>query len=201
MRRASALARCGLLLGMAVLSPRTVAAQTPPGFTLPWLMAQLAKVQSASASFTEAKTMALITTTLRSSGTLSYEAPDYVRKTTLSPAPEDFLLRNGTVTLTINGQTKRFTLAEAPQLAGLVEGVRATLAGDLPTLLRYYDVSLSGGAADWQLLLRPRDPSLAGMMAWMSITGEENRITGIDNADDKGGVTKMQVNETILHAP
>lgn len=145
--------------------------------------------------------MALITTTLRSSGTLSYVAPNYIRKTTLSPTPEDFVLRNGNVTLTINGKTKRFTLAQAPQLVGLVEGVRATLAGDLPTLLRYYDVSLSGGAAHWQLLFRPRDPTLAGMMAWMSITGEENRITGIDNADDKGGETTMRVSETILHAP
>ncbi len=191
----------GLLAGMALLLPPAATAQNAPGFTLPGLMAQLAMVRAASASFTETKNIALLTTTLRSSGTLSYEAPDYVRKTTLSPAPQDFLLRNGTVSLTMNGQTKRFTLSQAPQLAGLVEGVRATLAGDLPALEHYYDLSLSGGPGHWQLLLRPRDPSLAKLMAWMSITGQENRLTEIDSADATGGETRMQVSETIQHAP
>ncbi len=189
------------LCGVALLRPLPAAAQTVPGFTLPGLMAQLAKVPAASASFTETKSLALLTTTLRSSGTLSYTAPDYVRKTTLSPAPQDFVLQNSSVTLTMNGQTKQFTLSQAPQLAGLVEGVRATLAGDLPTLQRYYSLSLSGGPDQWQLLLRPRDSALAKMLAWMSITGDGNRITEIDSADAKGGETKMQVSETIQHAP
>ncbi len=121
-------------------------------------------------------------------------------KPRLAPAPQEFILQNGTVTLTMNGQTKRFTLSQAPQLAGLVEGVRATLAGDLPALEHYYNLSLSGGPEHWQLLMRPRDPALARMMAWMSITGQDNRITEIDSADAKGGETKMQVNETIQHA-
>ncbi len=201
MRAGALLAWCGLLAGAALLPPPTAAAQTAPAFTLPALMAQLAKVRASSASFTETKSMPLLTTTLQSSGTLSYAAPDYVRKTTLTPAPQDFTLQNDTVTLSLNGQIKRFTLSQAPQLAGLVEGVRATLAGDLPALQHYYTLSLSGGPAHWQLLLRPRDPALASMLAWMSITGQDNRITEIDSADAKGGETKMQVNETIQHAP
>jgi hypothetical protein len=197
MRLGPILALCGL----ALLRPLLAAAQAAPGFTLPGLMAQLAKVPAASASFTETKSLALLTTTLRSSGTLSYIAPDYVRKTTLIPAPQDFVLQNGGVTLSVNGQTKQFTLSQAPQLAGLVEGVRATLAGDLPTLRRYYNLSLSGGPDQWQLLLRPRDPALAKMLAWMSITGDGNRITEINSADTKGGETEMQVSETVQHAP
>lgn len=200
MRAGTLLGRGGLLVALALLVVQAAAAQTAPGFTLPGLMARLARVRAAAASFTETKTMALLTTPLRSTGTLSYEASGDLRKTTVSPGPEEFLLHNGTATLTANGQTKRFTLSQVPQLAGLVEGVRATLAGDLPALQRYYVVSLSGGPGGWQLLLRPRAASLSRMMAWMSITGEGDRITGIDSADDRGGETKMQVSETILHA-
>ncbi|MDE1906783.1 MAG: outer membrane lipoprotein carrier protein LolA [Rhodospirillales bacterium] len=176
-------------------------AQTTPNFTLPGLMAQLAEVRAASASFTETKNLPLLTTSLQSSGTLDYVAPDYVRKTTTTPAPQNFLLQNGTVTLTMNGQTQHFTLAQAPQLAGLVEGVRATLAGDLPALQRYYTLSLSGGPDHWQFLLHPRDQALAKMLAWMSITGSGDTITEIDSADAKGGTTRMQVRETIQNAP
>jgi outer membrane lipoprotein-sorting protein len=189
------------LCGVALLCPQAASAQTAPGFTLPKLMAELAQVRAASASFTETKSLALLTTNLHSSGTLDYKAPDYVRKTTTQPAPQNFVLQNSTVTLSMNGQTRRFTLAQTPQLAGLVEGVRATLAGDLPALQRYYDLSLSGGPAHWQLLLRPEDPALAKMMAWISITGDGNKITEIDSADAKGGETRMQVRETILHGP
>ncbi|MDE2390280.1 MAG: outer membrane lipoprotein carrier protein LolA [Rhodospirillales bacterium] len=186
---------------LAICALVWLCAQTPAGFTLPGLMSALGQVRAASASFTETKTLPLLTTPLQSSGTLDYVAPDYVRKTTTAPAPQNFLLQNGMVTLTLNGQTQRFTLAQAPQLAGLVEGVRATLAGDLPALQRYYDLSLSGRADHWQLLLRPRDPALAKMLAWMSITGTGDKITEIDSADTKGGETRMQVRETILHAP
>ena len=185
---------------LAICTLVLLCAQTSPGFTLPGLMAGLAQVRAASASFTETKNLALLTTPLQSSGTLRYTAPDYVRKTTLAPARQDFVLQGDTVTLTINGETKRFTLAQAPQLAGLVEGVRATLAGDLPELQRYYTLSLSGNAAHWQLLMRPRDAGLAKMMAWMSVTGTEDRITEIDSVGAKGDETKMQVNETIQHA-
>ncbi len=185
----------------AICALAWLCAQTAPGFTLPGLLANLAQVRAASASFTESKSLPLLTTPLQSSGTLDYVAPDYVRKTTTTPAPQNFLLQNGMVTLTLNGQTQRFTLAQAPQLAGLVEGVRATLAGDLPALQRYYDLSLSGGADHWQLLLHPRDPALAKMLAWMSITGSGNKITEIDSADAKGGETRMQVRETIQNAP
>jgi outer membrane lipoprotein-sorting protein len=190
-----------ILCSVVLLCPLSTRAATAPGFTLSGLMEILAKVREASASFTETKRLPLLTTSLHSSGTLAYRAPDYLRKTTTAPAPQRFVLRNGTVSLTVNGRTQRFTLAQAPQLAGLVEGVRATLAGDLLTLRRYYTLSLSGGPDHWQLLLRPKAATLAKMIAWMSITGDGNRITGVDSADAKGGETEMQVHEAIQHAP
>lgn len=189
------------LCSLVLIFPLSTRAATAPGFTLSGLMETMAKVRGATASFTETKSLPLITTSLHNSGTLAYRAPDYLCKTTTAPVPQRFVLRNGTVSLTMNGRTQRFTLAEAPQLAGLVEGVRATLAGDLPTLRRYYALTLSGGPDHWQLLLRPKAASLAKMIAWMSITGDGNRITGVDSADAKGGETKMQVHEVIDHAP
>jgi hypothetical protein len=186
------LAVCGLTL---------LCAQTAPGFTLTGLMAQLAQVGAASASFTETKSLALLTTHLQSNGTLDYKAPDYVRKTTLAPSRQDFTLQGDVVTLSMNGEVKRFSLSQAPQLAGLVAGVRATLAGDLPELQRYYRLSLSGGMAHWQILMRPRDAGLLKIMAWMSVTGTGDKITEIDSAGATGDETKMQVRETVLHAP
>lgn len=181
------------------LLPLPSAAQST-NFTVTQLMTQLSHVHAASASFTETKSMALLTTKLQSTGTLTYVAPDYVRKTTLTPAPQDFILQSNGITLIVAGETRHFMLSQAPQLAGLVDAVRATLAGDLPALQNYYELSLSGDMGHWQLLLRPHDPSTLKLMAWMSVQGQGNKITEIDNADSEGGVTRMQVNETIQHA-
>jgi hypothetical protein len=164
-------------------------------------MQSLSQVQAASASFTETKTMAMLKTPLQTSGTLRYVAPDYVRKTVTAPMRQDFVLQSGAVTLTTGSQTQQFSLSQALPLAGLVEGVRATLAGDLPTLQRYYTIEFRGGADAWQLLLRPRDAGLRHFLSWLSIRGSGNRVTEIDTGGAGGDLTRMSVDETIDHAP
>jgi hypothetical protein len=163
-------------------------------------MRSLARVQAASAVFTETTTMAVLKTPLQTSGTLRYVAPDFVRQTVLAPSRQDFVLRNDAVTLTAGGRTQQFNLSQALPLAGLVEGVRATLAGDLPTLQRYYGIQLSGSAQTWQLLLRPRDAGLRQFLSWLSIRGSGNRVTEIDTGGAGARLTRMSVDETIDHA-
>ncbi len=175
-------------------------AQSDPGWGIGPLMRSLAQVQAASAVFTETTTMAVLKTPLQTSGTLRYVAPDFVRQTVLAPSRQDFVLRNDAVTLTAGGRTQQFNLSQALPLAGLVEGVRATLAGDLPTLQRYYGIQLSGSAQSWQLLLRPRDAGLRQFLSWLSIRGSGNRVTEIDTGGAGGRLTRMSVDETIDHA-
>ena len=190
------------VLGLFLVATAPLArAQSSPAWGIGPLMRSLARVQAASATFAETKTLAMLKTPLQTSGTLRYVAPDYVRKTVLAPTRQDFVLQKGVVTLTTGGRTQRFDLSEAPPLAGLVEGVRATLAGDLPTLQRYYTVALSGSADTWQLLLRPRGAGLSHFLSWLSVRGSENRVTEIDSGGARGDLTRMSVDETIDHAP
>jgi hypothetical protein len=163
---------------------------------LPQLMQSLAQVHSASASFAERQTVAMLNAPLMSAGTLSYVAPDYVRKVTTSPAAQDFVLDHGVVTLTgLDHQTHRFSVNEAPQIGGLVEGIRATLAGDLPALERVYDVRLTGNAANWQLFLQPKDPSVTRFVKWIVIQGSQSQIHAVDTASADGGHSEMGITE------
>jgi Outer membrane lipoprotein carrier protein LolA-like len=198
MRTVRPLAALGVFLVALALA---VPAHPAPAWGLGPLMQSLAEVHGATATFTETKTLAILKTPLTTSGTLRYVAPDYVRKTVLAPSPQEFVLQNGVVTLTAAGRTRRFSLNQAPPLAGLVEGVRAALAGDLPTLDRYYTIQLSGGAERWQLLLRPRGAGLSRFLSWLSIGGSANRISEIDTGGAHGDLTRMSIDETIDHAP
>lgn len=179
-----------------------IAQTTEADWGLPQLMQSLAQVHSASARFAERQTVPMLTAPLMSAGTLSYVAPDYVRKITTSPAPQDFVLDHGVVTLTgLDHQTHRFSVNQAPQIGGLVEGIRATLAGDLPALQRVYHVRLTGNAGNWQLFLQPKDPDVTRFVKWIVIQGSQNRIAAVDTASSDGGHSEMGITEDQRNVP
>ena len=195
--------RLCLLAAGLLAAPAAVAQTAAPAWGLSTLMREMAQVRSASASFSERKTSPLLSAPLLDQGTLSYTAPDYIRKTTLAPVLESFTLTGSRITMTggPGGGTHVFPVSAAPQIAGLVEGIRATLAGDSSTLTRLYDVRLSGNAAGWQLLLRPRDRKLARLVQSIEIRGSQDRIKAIDTLSPDGGDSTMSISETVTDAP
>lgn len=181
-----------------------LAQSAPTGWGVPQLMQEMAQVHSATASFTERRTAPVLNAPLLSQGTLTYEAPDYMRKTTATPVPEDFVLDNGRITMTggADGATHHFALTDDPRIGGLVEGIRATLAGDLPALEQYYTLSLAGSAADWQLRLQPRSPALQHFIQSIVIRGQQDRIASIDTLSRDGSESLMSLGaEAVNDAP
>ena len=192
------LSRLSLWLCLAAGAPAALA-QPAAAWGLPQLMQNLARVRSASASFTERTTVQVLSVPLLTSGSLTYVAPGYVRKTTVAPILENFVLDHGQVTMTggPDHQTHVFSLTDDPRIGGLIEGIRATLAGDLPALQRFYNLRLSGNATNWQLLLQPKDAALTRFLKWMLIKGSQNRIDAIDTASGDGDHSEMAVTEDV----
>lgn len=166
---------------------------------LPQLMQTLAQIRSASAQFTERKTVHMLNAPLVTSGTLTYTAPDHLQKITVSPTPERFALDGDQVTIVSGPEnvTHRFSVADYPQIGGLVEGIRATLAGDLASLDRFYSVQLTGTPSDWQLLLTPKDGELAHFIKWMRILGAGDRIREINTEESDGDRSDMTIRENV----
>lgn len=174
-------------------------AQPLAEWSLPQLMKSLSQVKSSSARFTERQTMHMLTAPLTTSGTLRYIAPDWMQKTTTSPVAERFVLNRDQVTIVegANNQTHVFSLSEHPQIGGLVEGIRATLGGDLAVLDRYYAVQLTGSPQAWHLLLQPTGAELARLVSWIRIDGDGKRIIGIDTQSSNGDHSEMTVVEDV----
>ncbi len=190
------LRRRAVLLGLLALT-----AQAKPGWGLPQLMAALAATRSATASFTERDTSPVLSAPLISMGTLTYVAPGYLSKQTATPVSSLFTLRNGQVTLMEGGATRQFALDEDPRIAGLVEAIRGTLAGDLPALQRYYSLTLTGSAAAWRLRLVPRNPALAAFVQSVAIGGSQGQVTSIDTLSTDGAESRMSIRPARAHAP
>lgn len=160
------------------------------------LMARLHAVKAASAWFVEFKDVHLVTKRLESSGTLAYQAPDRLERVTQKPAPESMLLQGHTLSgRRSNGDRYSVDIDDHPEVAALVEGIRSTLAGDLPTLRRYYNVAFGGSDDSWILTLTPRDSRVHDKVTEIRITGAAALLRTIQVQESDGDHSEMIITE------
>lgn len=136
------------------------------------VMAHLAQAPQRRASFVEEKSFAALTTPLRSEGHLLFRRPDHLEMTTTAPRPERFVVDGNRIVVDASNDPPRvLDIGGQPGLAALVDTVRGTLSGDLARLRQGFTVSGAGTPADWQIVLQPRDPALAGLLQEVRLAG------------------------------
>lgn len=181
------------LLALSVIAAPAQGAEA--GWGLVDLMRSLQAVKSSRARFVERKELAILTEPLESSGTLVYRAPGRLEKHTLVPERESMVLENGRLVLenAERGWRRSFALHEHPVIWAFVESIRSTLAGDLATLRRFYDVELEGSELDWRLLLRPREPAMKTVVDEIRIGGSGSWISRIEILEAGGDRSVMTI--------
>ncbi len=169
-------------------------ADATPAWGLADLMAAMGKVRASSARFVERKYLSVTTAPLRSSGVLRYAAPGRVEKETLLPQPRRMIIVGDTLTMERPGAPSRVvSIRDIPEIAGLIEGVRATLAGDIATLNQFYAVSFTGDVMAWQLELTPRDSRLSAIVAHIRMRGQSNALAWVETQETDGDRTELVI--------
>ncbi len=163
------------------------------------LMQLLASVERASAQFVETRHSALLTAPLVSRGTLVYKRPDRLEKHVSFPFETRMVLERGQVTIDNPSRGRKMTLSieNAPGIAGLVESIRATRAGDLGALERFYKVDVGGSRGAWSLRLRPHDRELAQYVNAVTVQGAGARIERIEVVEASGDRSVMEIDEEL----
>jgi len=189
---------CRVFLLVAGLALSSVALAAEPSWGLPQLMQSLRQVKSSNAYFSERKELRMLNEPLMSSGTLTYVSPDKLQKATLLPKPERLSIADGKLTIerSENNENRTVALADVPEIGAFVEAIRATLAGDLPALERYYNVGLQGDAGDWQMTLAPKEKRLQELVKSIRIVGRDAAIRSIVSEQADGDRSEMSIVET-----
>jgi len=187
-----------LLMIAASCSPAFAADETSKAavaWDLKQLMSELAQVKTAKSRFVERKYLSVLKEPLEFSGTLVYAAPGRLEKTTLLPKPESLVVEQNKLTIEREGGRQRRTLMlqDYPEIWAFVESIRATLAGDLETLNRFYNTSLEGDAEHWQLTLQPNEPKMLAMVSLIKISGSRNWVDSIETLEADGDRSLMTV--------
>jgi len=183
-----------LLVAFLVAFAAPLAAASDP---LDALMQELAAHPSGHVSFTEVQHLAVLDRPLESSGELLYQAPDRLEKRIMKPRPETLVLAHGVLSATRGKHTRTMDLAAWPQLAPLLESLRATLAGDRATLERIFRVELDGDAARWTLRLTPRDPDAARAVTRVTITGENAKLETVEVVASDGDRSLLTIGAEV----
>jgi len=190
-------ARAALCLLAGACACAAIAAETidPVAWDVQRLMQELGQVKTANARFIERRHLALLTAPLESSGNLVFVAPYRLEKHTLRPRPESLVLEREQLTIESKERNLRRTLLlqDHPVIWAFVESIRSTLAGDLSTLSRFYQVGLEGGERRWRLTLRPNDPKMQDVVSEIRISGDRGTINAIEMIETGGDRSVMTI--------
>jgi len=169
-------------------APLAGAALAQTSITLEGVMAALAARRSGEAGFTESKEIAQLDTPLRSTGTLTWIAPDRLEKHTLSPVEEILRVEGDRLLLTRPAQNlqRSMGLDDVPEIRPLVESIRATLAGDLATLQRHFEIDFRPETTGWRMWLTPRSLRVRAALQSVEITGTGGELTSMVTQGNEG---------------
>ncbi len=189
--RGSLLRAASVLLLLATLP---AAAQEEP-WDFARLMAQLAQVQASRARYSEVRRVAVLQKPLQLSGTLLYARPARIEKRQILPFREVIRVDGDRLTVEREGKTRELRLQNAPLIAGLVESLRATLAGDATELERLYSVRVRGTRQRWTLELIPREVEIAGVVKSILVAGSGSRVARLEILEPSGDGSVMTIHE------
>jgi len=157
------------------------------------LMAGLAKSPQGAATFTEKKFISILEQPVESSGELLFIAPARLEKRTLKPKPETMVLDGDTLTLERGRRKHVLQLKDYPEVAGMIESIRATLAGDRKALERVYHLALDGSQERWTLVLTPLDPKVGAVIARIRMEGVKDVVRSVEILQADGDRSLMTI--------
>lgn len=163
------------------------------GWSLQSLTQALAQYRGGRAEFTETKTLAMLDKPIESSGELRFAAPDFLQMRTVKPKPQTLTLMGNQLTLDMGGRSRQFDLRDHPDIATLIDGIRATLNGDLTTLQKHYTLTLDGAPAHWTLTLVPRNDKAREHVRDIRIGGHEGVVKTVTVEQADGDVSVMHI--------
>jgi hypothetical protein len=181
----------------AVLATLLLLFAGPAEFTLADLLQTMRTVKQADAKFVERRDIQLLSVPINTSGRLTYVAPDRLEKLTLEPRRELMTVTAREVTIAPDdAEPTVIPLDQAPELRALVDGLRATLAGDEKALLRSYEAKFAGRPDGWQLDLVPKSERLQQLLRNLHIEGSGTSIRKVDTVDANGDRSSMTITDS-----
>jgi hypothetical protein len=152
------------------------------------LLEALARTVPERIAYSETRRMAYLDVPLTTEGELEFRPPDWLRRS-VTGSGESYVIAGETVRVEGPAGGREIALDVHPALRAFAESLRATLAGDLARLERYFIVELQGRREHWRLHLRPRDGGVASVIHSIELSGTGTTLRRIETREAGGDLT------------
>lgn len=156
------------------------------------LLASLARTAPQRIAYSETRRLAYLDTPLTSRGELEFRPPDWLRRS-VQGSGDSYVISGDQLHITSAGGDRIVMLDVHPGLRAFAESLRATLAGDLARLQRFFLLELHGDESSWRLVLRPRDSEVAALIQSIELSGAQARLRRIETREAGGDVTVTEL--------
>lgn len=182
------------MLAMAVLASAATPLRAAPSeagdparVDSDWILSKLVQPAPARTSFVELRGSKLLKKPLRLQGEyLRPDADTLVRKVAV-PYAETTTIRAGEVEIARAGKApRRFSLARAPEMAGLQSSFGALLSGDRRALEQRYSLHTQGTRQRWTMTLTPKDAAMRGKIQTITLYGRGSELRCIETQPATG---------------
>jgi hypothetical protein len=158
------------------------------------LLASLAQPLPAETAFVEQRQSRLLAEPLLLRGRLSHPRAEVLVKQVQSPYAELTTVEDGRVEIVREGdRRRRFSLRNAPELAGLLASFQGMLSGDRALLERHYAIQLEADGDGWTMVLSPRDARLARRITGLRLSGRNAALECVEVLEADGDGSRMLV--------
>lgn len=166
-------------------------------------MRKLAEVNEAELTFVERRTSAFLVDEIKLTGRMTYRAPDKIEKFVETPFVENIKIQGDRILIekiSNNGGStiQSYSLSSLEALNTTVEGIRATLSGDLTALVDNYEVELEGDISDWSVLLTPKNQEVLEVIEKIAVSGSNSQIKVIETFDADGDESRLDLSYQVI---
>ncbi len=178
-------------------------AKASENWSLQELMQTMSEIDSFKANFEEIKDFAFFTDAVKVTGSLSYKKPGYLKREVVSPHREVTIIEDDIIHIERerNGDNdesrkQQLSIDVHPAVRTLIESIRATFAGDLDVLQKYYQLAFTGDKNTWHLVLQPLQQKVIEHVRQVEIFGsgrEVNKIITIEADDSESEITIVDI--------
>jgi outer membrane lipoprotein-sorting protein len=182
------------MLATLLLIGASAHAEAPPALDVPALSKLLTRDQASTVRFHEQQFRKVLSAPLERSGELVFQPPDVFIRRVQKPGNEEYKLEGDTLTIQMGTRKARhLSTRDQPLLRGLMLSFQAVVSGKLTTLEPYYLLQLTGDAAQWQLVLDPKDTTLKQPVKRVVIDGRESNPLRFEVLEQSGDRTVTEI--------
>jgi len=165
------------------------ASAAAPSLTLAELLSRMASTRGVVAEFHERKEITLLDQPLESTGTVYFAPPDRFTRLTRSPAVTRLVLAGTSMHFQDATGASEVDLATNPVARQFAENMVALWSGDRTRLEKLYKLDFRAEQAHWELVLVPRDATLARFVERLAMRGDGAEMRELELVETDGDRT------------